>query len=140
MSRVPPRMLAIAHHDTFRCARCGATREVEVTRELPVDESVGVTDENRHALARMAEADLRLVRCPACGVRPRLGFHLAIVLGVSIPLVAVGATSWLMQRPVVGGVGLAVGGLWLALGLRAPASADRSVRFLESPTPSERRG
>ena len=133
MSRMPPRMLAVVHRDTFRCPRCGVARVVEVSREVPVDEAVGVTDENRAAVARMAEADLRLVRCPSCGARARLGFHLAIVLGVSVPLFAVGATSWLMQRPVVGSAGLLVGALWLALGLRAPRSADRAVRFLEAP-------
>ena len=133
MSRVPPRMLAVSHRDTFRCSRCGVARAVEVSREVPVDEAVGITDENRAAVAQLAEADLRLVRCPSCGARARLGFHLAILFGVSLPLLAVGATSWLMQRPVVGIVGLLVGGLWLVLGLRAPGSADRAVRFLEAP-------
>jgi len=133
MSRVPPRMIVVAHRDTFRCPRCGLTRAVEVSREVAVDEAVGVTDDNRAAVAQLAEADLRLVRCPSCGGRARIGFHLAIVLGVSFPLLAVGATSWLMQRHVVAMVGLFVGGLCLVLGLRAPGSADRAVRFLEAP-------
>jgi hypothetical protein len=127
-------MLAVIHADTFRCRRCGCVRAVEVTRELAVTGD-GVTDANRQDLARMAATDLRLVRCPACGKRERLGFHLAFVLGVSVPLLAVGATSWLLDRPILGTLGLLIGGLALVLGLRAPGSADRAVRFLEPRDP-----
>ncbi len=131
MSRSPPRLVRVAHQGTFRCPHCSVVRPYEASYPVPVDEAEGISQQNRDDVARLAASDERLVRCPSCGRRPRLGFLVAMIVAVAFPVLAVGATSLLVGRYVVGVVGLAVGLVVVGFGVRAPGSADRALRFLE---------